>query len=191
MIKKSKKLIGSCLIALMTVLSVGGSVTLTSNVTPVKAGVKEDNLAAHKKIEHLRSSLKRNYLGLKNVGTWQQYVKEARSLTKKLPNGSTKNKYTERINSAESLVNAAAKVNNLELSMQKNYPSVKNAETWAIYAIQAAEDLSKVTTEYEDQVDKLLERLLDKAFEIDEILGGNGEKTEANIDSKAIQDLVK
>lgn len=185
MIKKSKRLIGTCLVAVMTVLSAGGAVSLT-NVTTVKAGVKEDNLAAHKKIEHLRGSLKKNYLGLKNVGTWQQYVKEARALTKKLPNGSTKNKYTERINSAESLVNAAAKVNHLEFSMQKNYPSVKNAETWAIYAVQAAEDLGKVTIEYEDQVDKLLERLLEKAFEIDEILGGD-----MKIDPQEVQDLVK
>lgn len=189
MIKKSKRLIGTCLVAVMTVLSAGTAVSLTNDVTTVKAGVKEDNLAAHKKIEHLRTSLKRNYLGLKNVGTWQQYIKEARALTKKLPNGSTKNKYTERINSAESLVNAAAKVNHLEFSMEKNYPSVKNAEAWVVYVEVAAKELSKVTIEYEDQVYDLLERLIEKAFEIDGILGGYGEETE--IDPQAIEDLVK
>lgn len=203
MIKKSKRLISGCLVAVMMVLSVGTSVSLTNNVTTVKAGVREDNVAAHNKIEHLRWSLKRNYLGLKNVGTWQQYIKEARALTKKLPNGSTKNKYTERINSAEALVKAAGGVNHLEFSMEKNYPSVKNAEIWVTYIEKAAMDLSKVTREYEDQVINLLERLIYKAIEVDEILGGYGEDEDIDLnlddidvdidsmDIQGIENLVK
>ncbi|KMT23341.1 Ig-like domain-containing protein [Clostridium cylindrosporum] len=190
MIYKSKKVVGACLLSAMTLMSIASATQSISEVKVVKAGVREDSLAVHYKIEHLRSSLKKNYLGLKNVGQWQKYIKEARALNAKLPNGSTKTKYAERINTAEALVNAAARVNQLEFSMDKNAHVMANVPQWGEYVDLAIEDLEKVDiNQYEAQYNSLVDRLEKRILDIYEILGLDIEIPDAVIE-KATPDKI-
>ncbi|KMT23340.1 Ig-like domain-containing protein [Clostridium cylindrosporum] len=180
---KSKKLIGSVLVGAMTLVSVAGTTQSVDEVKIVNAGVKEDTKAVHTKVEQIRNSLKKNFLGLKNVGQWQKYIKEARTLNAKLPKGATKNKYAARINSAEALVNAAARVNKVEGSMANNAHTVKNAEQWIKYVELAEADLEKVdVNEYEDQINSLINRLNKKIAEINDILSDDFGVTKAAIE---------
>lgn len=185
MIKKSKKAIGTCLVGVMTVLSAGSAVTSLGEATKVEAAVTPVQ-AAHNKIEQLRNSLKKNYLGLKNLGTWQTYIRDAKNLTARLPNGSTKNLYYSRIDSAERLVNAAAAVNQLEKSMEVNAHVMRNVPTWINYVDIAIDKLSRVTTEYEDQFYTLYRRLLTASMEIDSIIESSGTNT---LDASLASDL--
>lgn len=168
MIRKSKKAIGTCLVGVMTVLSVGGVVSL-KEATIVEAATS-DVQAANNKIEQLRKSIRSNYLGLKNIPQWQTYISQAKSLTAKLPNGSTKNLYYSRIDSAERIVNAVAAVSQLEKSMVDNSHTVKNVPTWIRYVDASIDKLSRVTVEYDEQFYSLYNRLLRCSLEIDKII---------------------
>ncbi|MEG2892662.1 MAG: hypothetical protein RR840_04770, partial [Clostridium sp.] len=166
--KNLKKAMSGSLAGLMTLTGAVGALS-TVNVQSVEASsTVQRNLEA--KVSHITSSLKKNYLGLKNVGQWQQYIKEARTLLSKLPNGSTKTKYTDVINRAEALVNAAARVNQVERSMTSNTHSMKNIDTWETYVNLAKKDLAKVDLkEYKKQYEQLVERTALKVSDMDKV----------------------
>lgn len=167
---KSKKALGLVLSGAMVLTGVGTTLSSVGNVTVVQAAVKDDVKAVHNKVEQLVKSIKKNYLGLKNVGQWQKYIKEARDLNARLPKGSTKNKYAERINKAEAVVNAAARVNQLEISMKKNSHTNSNLAQWLEYTYLAAVDMQKIDKkEYAAQYNELDQRMEERANELEEI----------------------
>lgn len=165
----NKKITKAAAIAIAGLISVSTAASVTSEVQNVGASSSDLVNSIHGKIEHLRWSLKNNYLGLKNVGTWQAYEKDIRNLIEKLPEGSSKTKYTQRVNECSSLINAAAKINHVEKSLEVNFHGIKNADTWAIYIEQAAILISNVSNQFEAQVDDLIYRLFDAAFIVDGI----------------------
>ncbi|MEF9953057.1 MAG: hypothetical protein RR838_10730, partial [Clostridium sp.] len=73
MAKTSKKALGAAMAGVMAVGAVAGAVNA---VQEVKAGVAEDIKLIDAKLSHFNYSLKKNYLGLKNVAQWQAYEKE-------------------------------------------------------------------------------------------------------------------
>ena len=156
-------------IAITGLIAVGNVAPVAIEVQQVDASTSDLVNSIHGKIEHIRWSLKNNYLGLKNVGTWQGYEKDIRNLIAKLPNGSSKTKYTQRINECSSLINAAAKINHVEKSLEVNFHGIKNADVWAEYIEQAAILISNVSNQFEEQVDDLIYRLFDVAFTVDAI----------------------
>ncbi|MEG2339054.1 MAG: hypothetical protein RSB66_08245, partial [Clostridium sp.] len=100
------------IVAIIMVAS--GVITAAESESIVYAAKMSRAEAACKaKVDKITSSLKSNYLGLKNVGQWQQYIKEARALAGKLSK-SIRVKYVNQIDKAEALVNAAARVNKVE-----------------------------------------------------------------------------
>lgn len=185
MIKRGKKAIGTCLVGVMTVLSVGGAVSMKEVTTTEAATTEVQN--AYNKIEQLRTSVRKNSLTLSNVAQWQTYISEAKSLTNKLPNGSTKNLYNSRINSAERLVNAVAAVSQLEKSMSSNSHVIKNVPTWINYVDVAVDKLARVTVEYDEQFYNLYKRLLMCSLEIDKII----EKNDSTVMKATVTEEIK
>ncbi|KMT22883.1 serine aminopeptidase domain-containing protein [Clostridium cylindrosporum] len=150
--KRFKDFLIGIMTATIVFTSIGGNV--------VHSAVKSDVENVHRKVEHLIYSLKNNYLGLKNVGNWQAYIKEARKLNSKLPNGSSKKKYEDKILRAEHLVNAAARVNQVEKSMKDNKHTLGNIPQWEKYIVLAKEDIFKVDARlFENEKAKLDERV--------------------------------
>ncbi len=88
---------------------------------------------AKAKVDHLTYSLKNNYLGIKNQATWEIYIKEGRVLISKIPvsEKSEADSLTVQLDKCESLVNAVARINHVEKSLETNYHGIKNAKQWS------------------------------------------------------------
>ncbi|MEG0641668.1 MAG: hypothetical protein RR515_03635 [Clostridium sp.] len=166
--KKSKKLVSTSLTGVMVLTGIVSAVSV-SQVKVVQAA-SGNMQALNAKVEKITSSIKKNYLGLKNVGQWQQYIKEAKQLLAKIPNGATKTKYADSINRAEALINAAARVNQVEKSMTANTHVINNVEQWDKYITLAKTDLKKVDLkEFKNQYNELIERTAKKSAEINTV----------------------
>ncbi|MEG2892675.1 MAG: alpha/beta hydrolase [Clostridium sp.] len=158
---RGKRFVAATMAAMMMVSAISTFVSGENIVFAAKMSKNEGAVKA--KVDKITSSLKTNYLGLKNVGQWQQYIKEARALAGKLPSGSVKNKYIDQINKAEALVNAAARVNKVEQSMSTNAHSINNATTWEQYINLAKTDLAKVDKNiFGKQISELNSRIASK-----------------------------
>ncbi|MEG0370690.1 MAG: hypothetical protein RR645_00165, partial [Clostridium sp.] len=177
MSKKSKKLMGASLAGIITVSNVAGAASVVE-VKNVEAATNKEVNALHAKVGHITYSLKTNYLGLKNVGQWQKYIKEAKELNDKLPKGSVKDKYSAKIKRAEALINAAARVNHVEKSIETNAQTMENVPQWEEYIKLAKIDLDKVDLMiFKAQYNELLERAALKKKVVNEVKA-NGEKIE-------------
>lgn len=184
--KKSKKLVGASLAGVMSVATAAGAANAVEGLSVVSAASNKDVQAVHAKVEHITYSLKNNYLGLKNVGQFQAYIKEARALNAKLGKGSSQDKYADRINRAEALINAAARVNQVEKSMQVNAAIMKNVPQWEQYIDLAKTDLSKVDLGvFKAQYNELLERTAQRSEAINKV------KTDYDVALKAVDKLYK
>ncbi|MEG2892665.1 MAG: hypothetical protein RR840_04785 [Clostridium sp.] len=182
---KNQKLMGATLTGVMSLSAVAGVAGAINEVQSVEAAANQAVKNVHDKIEHINYSLKNNYLGLKNVGQWEAYIKEARVLNAKLPNGSSKDKYGERIDRAEALVNAAGRVNKVEQSMEVNSAIMKNVPQWEKYVQFAKADLEKVDLRvFKKQHSELIERVAVRTQAIDKI------KTDYNKRLKAVEAMV-
>lgn len=169
MIKLKNKFIGTALVGIMSIASISGVVSMTQNVNVVYAAESKALQNAKAKISHLTTSLKTNYLGIKNQGTWQLYIGQARNLISKIPNSETaqRNSLSLEVDKDESLVNALSRINQVEKSIQPkseggygNYLGIKNADTWEIYLELARIDLDSVdTSTFKKQYNELISRM--------------------------------
>ncbi|MEF9953063.1 MAG: hypothetical protein RR838_10760, partial [Clostridium sp.] len=141
------------------------------------------------KLQHFNYSLKKNYLGLKNVGQWQQYERELKTLIGKLPEGSAKAGFQARLDVCVSLLNAAAKVNHVEKSLDTNFHGIKNAETWSVYLKDGQDLLNKVDKELEGRKAELVERLAKAKTTVDGIIKKHNDDLAAA--TKLYDDAVK
>ncbi|MEF9935509.1 MAG: hypothetical protein RSA01_06135 [Clostridium sp.] len=142
--KKSSKLFFSLTTTLVLIF---GTISygVASNDVVVYAASKNTTLAISH-VNHLYNSLHNNYLGIKNQGQWQEYIKKIRGLIAGIPSSESaeKNRLTNMVNSAERLVNAIARINQVEKSMVSNTPRMGNVRQWDFYLILSQQDLSKV-----------------------------------------------
>ena len=123
---------------------------------------------AKSKIVQLTKSLKTNYLGIKNQGTWEIYIKEARELINEIPNSEKlqRDALAVEVDKNEALVRALSRINQVEKSTTPkeqggygNHLGIKNAETWLEYLRLAEIDLKKVDRQiFEEQYDELVHR---------------------------------
>lgn len=178
MMKVGRKLLGVCLIA--SIISVSLPSICDTELTGAKIvnASTADTTAANNKINALTSSIRNNYLGLKNVGTWQGYIEEARELTSKISSATIKDSYSSRIDDAENVVNAAAAVNQLEKSLSENAHIMKNVPLWMDYAEDCVITLSKVNVDYEEQFYNLYGRLIKCSLSIDKVIEKNNGSVE-------------
>lgn len=112
-------------------------------------------------MSHLSKSIHTNYLGLKNQGTWELYIKQIRNLINKLPSSEKAegNKLTVEVNKAANLVMAVARINQVEKSMEVNTPRIGNVITWNNYLVLGEQDLAKVDkTEFSKEIKNLQDR---------------------------------
>lgn len=116
---------------------------------------------ARAKISHLTKSLKTNYLGLKNQGTWEIYIKQARDLINKIPSLEKKERDSliVEVNKSEALVKGLSRINQVEKSMEINAKVMRNVPTWEQYLELAKIDLAKVdqntfSSEYKQLIDR-------------------------------------
>lgn len=153
---KSKKIIGAVIAGVMTLSSVGVVGNSIGSVISVEAASKVKSSDVRNKVTQLSNSIKKNELSIKNVPTWQKYIKEAKALNAKLPNGKNKNEYAAKISKAEQVVNSVARVNHLETSISKNAKTEKNFEHWGEYLLATAKEIAKIDkNEYLDQYNNL------------------------------------
>lgn len=140
-----RRKIGIC--ALGAVLSFGTlftTVSLQKNV--IVQAASSISVQANAAISSLESSLKRNYLGSKNLPTFNSYLKNAKTLTNKLPNGSTKTSYNNRIAETERIIRATESVVVLETSLEKNYHGMRNVPTFNSYIDKANKAIALINT---------------------------------------------
>ncbi|MEF9935117.1 MAG: hypothetical protein RR539_07900 [Clostridium sp.] len=166
--KKKKSLVkGACLsLGVLTALPMAAPMVSAVNVQPPSQEV----LDVHHKLEHLRKSFKTNYLYAGNIDTWENYIKEAKKLNSLLPEGSSKDKYNERIEEAEKLIQAIARVSKLEESMDENSYRMLNVDVWEKYLTLGKEDLSLVNQDmFKNHYNNLLERLAIKYKKVEDI----------------------
>lgn len=167
MVKVYKRITSSILISSMLLTPIY-SLNLVNSPTIVYAeSIALKNAKA--KIDHLTTSLKTNYLGIKNQATWEKYIKQARELIKKINNDEKNEKsiLNTRVNKSESLVKALARINQIEKSMTPksqggygNYIGIKNVPTWNEYIRLAKIDLARVDQDiFKKQYDELINRM--------------------------------
>lgn len=171
----------------------------------VYASSKNTTLAkAH--ISHLYNSLHNNYLGLKNQGQWQSYIKNVRCVIASIPSSEKveKDRLTTMVDSAERLVNSVARINQVEKSMLTNSPRMGNVRQWDFYLILGEQDLAKVDMkEFSKEIRELESRLrvrYDKVNEISRAYDGeyskvldaynNADRTKSIDDAKAAYELA-
>lgn len=117
---------------------------------------------ARAKVSHLTKSLKTNYLGLKNQGTWELYIKQSRDLINKIPNLEKKERdsLTVEVNKSEALVKGLSRINQVEKSMEVNAKVMRNVPQWEQYLELAKIDLEKVDQGiFSSEYKKLINRL--------------------------------
>lgn len=111
---------------------------------------------------HLNKSLHTNYLGLKNQGQWQEYIKQVRNLITKIPSSerTSAQNLTNAVNKAESLVQSLSRINQVEKSMSQNAHVIRNVRQWNLYLDLAKSDLSRVDrSEFDAEYNELVKRM--------------------------------
>ncbi|WP_152668076.1 hypothetical protein [Clostridium cylindrosporum] len=158
--KINKRLIGMMTVAVMA-CSTLSTVLIPSRSSIAYAYDSQTLRDAKAQIRHLESSIKTNYLGIKNQATWELYIKNARQLISELPRYEYR-KNTDlvtKLNKIELLVNAVGSINHVEKSMQSNYHGIGNAEVWRVYLKTASDNLDKVDKDaFYTQYKSLLQR---------------------------------
>ncbi|MEG0371039.1 MAG: hypothetical protein RR645_01965 [Clostridium sp.] len=166
--KKIRKILGVSILGAMSILTLVGGSPL--KVTDVSA--KSNDRAYHisSKLDHIEYSVKNNYLGIKNVSQWREYINEAKKLNNNLPSGSTKDKYTRKISNVEDIINMVLRVNKLEKSMEANKAVIRNTSIWDNYTEVAKDSFLNVDTMvFRNEYIKLLDRVVIKSNEVDKI----------------------
>lgn len=156
---------------------VGISSTGDQNTKIVYAKSKELTSATIK-VNNLIKSLKSNYLGVRNIPTWQKYLDEIMGIVNKLAstkeNQEANDLYFGKILQCENLIKAIASINQVEKSMTPieqggygNYIGMKNVDTWNGYlkeaenALWVIENKSKEENLFEKQYNELVNRKID------------------------------
>ncbi|MEG2338701.1 MAG: hypothetical protein RSB66_06430 [Clostridium sp.] len=140
---------------------VAGSGTVIGTSTQV---VEANTLNALKdvdaKLTGLTSSVKKNYLGLKNISKWQRDLATIKGQISKLPKGQAKDKLTSRAAMVETLLGAATGISALEDSLAKNANIIKNVKGWEVAIENSKKLLGKIDhKEFKKEHAALLERL--------------------------------
>lgn len=159
--KISKKALGTVMAGVMTVGAVAGAVNGIEDIKIVNAAESKALKDAKAKISHLTWSLKNNYLGIKNQGTWELYVKQARDLIDKISSSEKKqaDALTDEVNRDSAMIQGLARINKVEKSIETNYNGIKNSRQWREYLELAEIDLAKVNkVEFKKQYAELVER---------------------------------
>lgn len=145
----------------LMIAMIGSSLILFNGNTSVSAESKNLN-DAKAKVSHLKKSLHNNYLGIKNQGQWEEYIKGIRYTVSMVPlsEKSEANKILEEVTKAEKLVKGLSRINQVEKSMEVNTHRIGNVRQWNNYLLLGRQDLSKVdTVEFSKEIDELTKRL--------------------------------
>lgn len=163
-----KKLIGLTLVGALTLTGVS---VYGSSIQDIKiAQAASSSVTVEEYIDLITRSLKSNYLGIKNIAQWKEYLREARHLNDQVSDSYRKSRNTEILNKAEALMNAADRVNQVEKSMEVNSHVMKNTQQWEYYITTAKEDLKKVDLyEFKYQHSQLVTRAEEAEKEIENI----------------------
>lgn len=169
MAKFKNKIISSSLVGVMFLGTISGVVISQDKKVKVVYADSKAAQNARAKITHLTNSLKGSYLGIKNQATWEGYIKEAKTFIANMPKSenSLKITLTTEVDRYQALVNALARINQVEKSTAPkdkggygNYLGIKNAETWNEYLRLAKIDLGKVDQNiFKDQYEELVNRM--------------------------------
>lgn len=155
-IHNGKRKIAASLSIVLGISSLGAASSL-HNVTSVQAAsayLQE----AEARLSHLYKSLHENYLGLKNQGQWEAYIKQLRTVIRSIPSTekASRENLTVKVDKAEKLVMALARINQVEKSMEQNSPRIGNVLQWQNYLDLGVQDLAKVDKgEFANEISEL------------------------------------
>lgn len=148
------------------------SVGAISGVQEIKS-VNAATITTNTKIQQLKNSIENNSLSLKNVETWQGYIKEAREIADKVTDKVIKESYYAQIDEAESVVSSVIVVSQLENSMSSKPHVIGNVEAFTKELNLCISSLSEITDEYEESFYKLYARTIKCSLSIDKIIVKN------------------
>lgn len=150
-------------LSIVVVMSLGTASSVVVSKESVKVYASSTQLSdAKARVDHLSKSLHTNYLGIKNQGQWQEYIKELREVISTIPleEEDEANNLIEFVNKAEALVQGLSRINQVEKSIETNYVGIKNVRQWGQYITLAEYDLSKVDkTEFLNEYEELVGRM--------------------------------
>lgn len=164
------KIIASFLTGTMVLGTVTGVTVEVDSIKSVSAETRALS-DAKAKINHLVSSMKNNYLGIKNQATFEIYIKEAEILISKIGRSekSQKTELENKLSECKAIVKILASINQVEKSILPveqggygNFHGIKNAETWRIYLNNADSYFKEAALfsngDFKKQYDELKER---------------------------------
>lgn len=167
MARFKKRVVASFLVGTMIL---AGMSTLTEiQNTKIVSAESRSLLNARNKVEYLIMSIKKNYLGIKNQSTWQNYINQSKSLIRNIPSAekAQKDELTTKLDRIEALVDSIGRINYVEKSTTSkenggygNYLGIKNTKTWNEYLEIAKKDLKRVDRNiFGNEYTELLERI--------------------------------
>lgn len=156
-IKQTK--IKQLLVATILTASLATVVPNTS-ATVVYANQNQTTSNINARLAHLNKSITNNYLGIKNQGVWEGYIRDLKPLVNSLPNSAQKTSYRAQITQIEKLILAMSRINQVEKSMSTNANVIRNTPTWELYLQLAKPDLDSLDKKlFSKQHSELSERL--------------------------------
>lgn len=155
-------------------LGLATAVTIASFSTPELISAEESTEIANTKakIAHIIYSINENYAGIKNQITWENYIKEARELLKKIPSTEVEEieNLTRQVDGFERTVLAIARINKVEKSYEENHTGIKNVPQWKDYLELAKKDMTEIDKSvFEKKYEELAQRYTTIETKVQEI----------------------
>ncbi|MEG2973531.1 MAG: hypothetical protein RR898_08670 [Clostridium sp.] len=138
----------------------GSSTIMGTTIQVVEAKAPNALKDVNTKLTGLTSSIKKNYLGLKNIVKWKKDLNIIKGQINKLPKGQAKDKMIARAAKVETLLASVSGVSSIEYSLSKNANIIKNVKGWEVAIENSKKSLAKVDhKEFKKEHATLLERL--------------------------------
>ncbi|MEG0332443.1 MAG: DUF5011 domain-containing protein, partial [Clostridium sp.] len=113
--------------------------------SPIEVEAKKSTTQlAGEQVSYLENTIRKNYLGQKNLNHFNTQLRKAKSMVGKIPSGSTKRSLSSRVSVCENVIRATESTVKLEDSMNKNSHTLSSVPTFEIYINNANKYINRI-----------------------------------------------
>ncbi|MEG1415351.1 MAG: DUF5011 domain-containing protein [Clostridium sp.] len=113
--------------------------------SPIEVEAKKSTTQlAGEQVSYLENTVRKNYLGQKNLNHFNTQLRKAKSMVGKMPNGSTKRSLSSRVSVCENVIRATESTVKLEDSMDKNSHTLSSVPTFEVYINNANKYINRI-----------------------------------------------
>ncbi|MEG0691348.1 MAG: hypothetical protein RR437_09005, partial [Clostridium sp.] len=113
--------------------------------SPIEVEAKKSTTQlAGEQVSYLENTVRKNYLGQKNLNHFNTQLRKAKSMVGKIPSGSTKRSLSSRVSVCENVIRATESTVKLEDSMNKNSHTLSSVPTFEIYINNANKYINRI-----------------------------------------------